>query len=485
MSKIRANLAIVMFYKSLETKNQCSFSKKFVENRRIKNPKQRNHVTKNYDNGTGDCKSSNLKRCFLSDKRQKMGLGSNSKLKKTKNLQISYRKKSQTNVLSDKQMRRENKNSSNYFIVKNDNKNEETLQLFDFSKTIKSMVEEKKIAKVQTFPLEQIPVQKENEEKNSESDSDDFIIENFNNTNYSYGQRYIDSGLRPHKEGESRLYLRNIVYKSPHVDEDEDNYKVQPLLKKLPSGLFKMVQPKKAEKIETSYSEDSIFSEREIVATNKDDLANVINKISRRESNNIDTTLLQKLQEYENIRYTIQIREDSEIKDDFQDNLKKSHSSSITNQLSSKQPQCSDVFTNNNNKQFDQSEENQFVNEKEQDALSSSSSSSIKSTRKQDFCVHSFEPPNGEFSSSSDQSVELEVTDAGTASAISLKRDLKKEDYCIHTFEPLNNQFFSSSLRNYDKSNKSTLLIQKEKSSSSMLNFKEKIKLKQRSKFNL
>jgi hypothetical protein len=150
--------------------------------------------------------------------------------------------------------------------------------------------------------------------RRQQSDSEgneDFEADNGSEGSYVYVERYIDSGLRPLKSDESRLYLDAINYRSKRrVHTSSESDEVQPLLDEIPSNIFqpwkKSKKKKKSETDDVVKKPSSVMSRGDFTSTEEE------TKSTASEPTDIDTGPLKKLQEFEDVTYTIKTDEPEE-----------------------------------------------------------------------------------------------------------------------------------------------------------------------------
>jgi hypothetical protein len=150
--------------------------------------------------------------------------------------------------------------------------------------------------------------------RRQQSDSEgneDFEGDNGSEGSYVYVERYIDSGLRPLKSDESRLYLDAINYRSKRrVHTSSESDEVQPLLDEIPSNIFqpwkKSKKKKKSETDDVVKKPSSVMSRGDFTSTEEE------TKSTASEPTDIDTGPLKKLQEFEDVTYTIKTDEPEE-----------------------------------------------------------------------------------------------------------------------------------------------------------------------------
>ena len=199
---------------------------------------------------------------------------------------------------------------------------------------------------------------------------------------------YIDSGLRPLKSDESKLYLDPESHqgKKHHTTSDDDD--IDPLLEDIPSDIFEDWDHRK-KKPKEKVKQPSAPSNRGDFTSSEE------KSISSQLSNQIDTDPLKKLQEFEDVKFTIETDvkvEDAELEE----------------------------------------EEDKKEEKSEQD----------------DFCVHVKDVPDGDFSSSTadDSKTKIDVKEEEAECLCPEDVDVKtkKSDICVHTSDPPGKDSFST-----------------------------------------
>ncbi|XP_063915679.1 uncharacterized protein LOC135131763 [Zophobas morio] len=198
---------------------------------------------------------------------------------------------------------------------------------------------------------------------------------------------YIDSGLRPLKSDESKLYLDPESHqgKKHHTTSDDDD--IDPLLEDIPSDIFEDWDHRK-KKPKEKVKQPSPPSNRGDFTSSEE------KSISSQLSNQIDTDPLKKLQEFEDVKFTIETDvkvEDAELE-----------------------------------------EEDKKEEKSEQD----------------DFCVHVEDVPDGDFSSSTadDSKTKIDAKEEEVECLCPEDVDVKtkKSDICVHTSDPPGKDSFST-----------------------------------------